>query len=333
MDRVLDLRLDCLANFRFHVRLEIVLPLLAAPDETPGPPERKFLLEQSRSLLRALTASLFHAPQESRDLPQGLVFAHLKKFAHASEMFFVAQDCLHGAADFFRQFLEDNPGRARRRLQFQHPHAGFSDHAIDLFFQRAESTLLPKPFRIQTRRAREQRFPGGNGKDRRREAKFLHGRVLEMAMNDLDFRSVAQIGLLQNEDDILEPFFLHEFQQVPRGLRPRIDHRENEEHQVRARHKILGDGLVLGHHRVGARRIHDVEVAQKWNRQITLRELRRDLDRFFLGAETKDVNAIRRRENVDFRKFLAKERVQQRGFSSFDLADHDKEKRLPDIGE
>src|SRR5205814_4377285 len=79
LHRILDLRLDCLAEFRFHFRLEIVLPLLAAPNEPPRSPERKFLLKHARSLLRALTASLLDAAQKSRDLPQGLVLPHLKK--------------------------------------------------------------------------------------------------------------------------------------------------------------------------------------------------------------------------------------------------------------
>ena len=148
-------------------------------------------------------------------------------------------------------------------MQLEHAHAGFRDHAIDLFFQGAESAFSPEPLFVQTGRAREQRFSSGHWKNRRREAELLHGRVLKMAMNDRDFRISSQIGLLQDEDDVLEPLLLHEFQQIPRGLRPRVDDRENEEHQIGTRHKILRDRLVLGHHRVGARRIHDVEVAQK----------------------------------------------------------------------
>ncbi len=141
----------------------------------------------------------------------------------------------------------------------------------------------------------------------------------------------TQIGLLEHEDDVLEPFLLDEAQQIPGGLRPRVHDRENEKDKIRARNKTLGDGLVLGHHRVCARRVHHVEIAQKWNRQVALSELRRNLDRFFLGAVAKNVDPIGCRTNIHLRKFLAEKRVEQRRFAGFDFADDDKEQRLPDI--
>ena len=58
-----------------------------------------------------------------------------------------------------------------------------------------------------------------------------------------------------------------------------------------------------------------------------------NVDRFFAWAVAENVNPIGRREDIDFAKFLAKERIQQRGFAGFDLADDDEKQRLADVRE
>jgi hypothetical protein len=69
--------------------------------------------------------------------------------------------------------------------------------------------------------------------------------------------------------------------------------------------------LVFGHHRIGARRIHDIEVAQKGYRQVALRQLRRSLDRFVLGPVTENVNTVGRGQHIHLGKLLAEKRVEQ----------------------
>lgn len=119
---------------------------------------------------------------------------------------------------------------------------------------------MPEPFLVQTCRASQKRFSGGNRKYRRREGQFLHGRVLKMPVNDFNFRRFPQVGLLEDEDGVLKPFLLDEIEQVPGGLGPRVHDRKDEEDKIRARDKTLGDRLMLGHHRVRARRVHHIEV-------------------------------------------------------------------------
>ena len=182
---------------------------------------------------------------------------------HASQMLFVTNDCLDRPMDFVAELLKDHSRGPRGRLQFENAHARFGHHAIDLLLQRAEPAFAPELFLVDAGRPRQKRFPGRDRKDRRRETELLHGRVLEMAMDDLDLGFFPEVRLLQDEDNVLKPFLLDKIQQLPGGLGPWIYHRENEEHDVGARDEALGDGLVFGHHRVGARRIDDVEVAQK----------------------------------------------------------------------
>ena len=80
-------------------------------------------------------------------------------------------------------------------------------------------------------------------------------------MNHVDFGWLAQIDLLEDEDDVLEPVFLQEIQKFPVRLRPWISDRENKQDDVGTGHEILRDHLVLFHHRVRAGRVDDVEIA------------------------------------------------------------------------
>ena len=132
-----------------------------------------------------------------------------------------------------------------------------------------------------------------------------------MLLDHIDLARVAQIGLLQNEDDVLEPFLVDEPKQLPGRGAPWIDHRKNEQDEVGAGDEIFRDRLVLGHHRVRARRIDDVEVLEKCDRLITLRYLRGDIDALLARPVLEDVDAVGRGQHVDLAEFLAEERVEQ----------------------
>src|ERR1041385_2607855 len=152
-----------------------------------------------------------------------------------------------------------------------------------------------------------------------------------MAVNYFNLGTVAQVGLLQNEDNVLQPFLLNEIEQLPARLRPWIRHRKNEEHHIGSRNEPFGDRLVLGHHRVGSRSIDDVEILEERNRQISFRQLGGYFDRFVLGPVAENVNAVCCRQDIDFREILAEKRIQQRRFSRFHFADDDKEQRLANV--
>ena len=126
-----------------------------------------------------------------------------------------------------------------------------------------------------------------------------------------DFVRLAQVRLLENEDNVLEPFFVNEAEQLPGRGAPRIHDREDEKHQVGARDKIFRDRLVLGHHRVGAGRIDDVEVFEKGDRLIPLGNLRGHIDALLARAVFENVNPIRCRQNVDLAELLPKKRVEE----------------------
>src|SRR4051812_38143176 len=98
-----------------------------------------------------------------------------------------------------------------------------------------------------------------------------------MAMDYFDLGGVSQVRLLQDKDNVFKPFFLDEIQELPGGLRPGVYDRKDEENDVRARDKTLGNALMLGDHGVGSRRVDHVKIVQERDREVALRQLGRNL--------------------------------------------------------
>ena len=156
-------------------------------------------------------------------------------------------------------------------MQLEKTHAGLGHHAVDLFFERPESAFAPQFFLRHAGFFDEQCFARRDCEYWRSETELLLRRVLKVAMNYFDLGTVTQVGLLKNEDDVLEPFLLHEMEQLPARLRPRIRHRKNEQHYVRPRNETFSDRLMLRDHRVGSWSIDDVEILEERDRKISLR--------------------------------------------------------------
>src|SRR5207248_279847 len=77
LDSVLDLGLYHLSKLRFHFTLQITLPIIASPDHVHRGPECQFVLEESRSLGRAIATRLVDAANKTVDLPPRLLFPRL----------------------------------------------------------------------------------------------------------------------------------------------------------------------------------------------------------------------------------------------------------------
>ena len=95
------------------------------------------------------------------------------------------------------------------------------DHQVDVLFQRREAALLPETFLIDARGASEECLPRRDRENRRRETELLVGGFAQRCCSiTLTSLRVAQVGLLQNEDDVLEPLLVHEIGAAPRQKRP-----------------------------------------------------------------------------------------------------------------
>src|SRR5262249_40822896 len=74
LDSIFDLGLDHLSKLRFHFALQLTLPIITSPYHIYRGPECQFVLEESRSLSRAIATRLVDATHKAVDLPQRLLF-------------------------------------------------------------------------------------------------------------------------------------------------------------------------------------------------------------------------------------------------------------------
>src|SRR4026209_802610 len=95
-----------------------------------------------------------------------------------------------------------------------------------------------------------------------------------MPMNQFDLGRVTQIRLLDDKDDVFEPFLLDKIKEIPGRLRPWVYNRKHEQNEVSSRDEAFGDRLMLRHHRVSTGGIYYIEVPQKWYWQVALGDSR-----------------------------------------------------------
>ncbi len=182
-----------------------------------------------------------------------------------------------------------------------------------------------------TRLGLERRFCG-DSKDGGAGAELLPGRLIKVLPDRLDLLGVAEIGLLEDEQDVLLPAGVDEIDKGPCRGAPGIGDRENEENQIGHRDEFLGDALVVGDHGVGAGGIDDIEVAQETVGPVALGQVLVNRDIRRLGGVFEEINAICGRDNVSPAEVAAKEGVEDGGFAGFDLAHDHEQERLAQAG-
>jgi hypothetical protein len=66
-----------------------------------------------------------------------------------------------------------------------------------------------------------------------------------MLLDDFDLTRVAQIGLLENKDNVLQPLLVYKSEQLPGRSTPRINDRKDKQNEIGTRDKILRDRLMF----------------------------------------------------------------------------------------
>ena len=89
-----------------------------------------------------------------------------------------------------------------------------------MLFQRREFALLPQTLLIDARGASEECLPRRDRENRRRETELLIGGFPEMLLDYFDLTRVAQIGLLEDKDNVLQPLLVYKVGAAPRQKRP-----------------------------------------------------------------------------------------------------------------
>src|SRR4030095_2976227 len=89
--------------------------------------------------------------------------------------------------------------------------------------------------------------------------------------------------------------------------------------------------LMFGDHCVGAWRIDDVEVSEKFDRLIPLGYMCSAIDVFSSRAVLKNVNPTGRGKDIDFTELLTKKRIEQGGFPRLHFPHDDEKEWLADV--
>src|SRR6266446_1209350 len=140
----------------------------------------------------------------------------------------------------------------------------------------------------------------------------MENRLFQMLNNRLHFCRGPEIGLLQHEHDILLPPMAQHTKKVPSGGGPGIHYREDEDDQIGKWYEAGGNVLVTGNDRVGSGSIDNVEVFQEFDREIAFGDVFGDWDISRRVRIFEYVDFVSRRKNIDFAKFLAEQRIEER---------------------
>ncbi len=172
------------------------------------------------------------------------------------------------------------------------------------------------------------RLAAGDGEDRRLPAEHLAGIGRHKLDHVFDvIRRLQDVDLVHHEDDLLPPR-ANALDEGALAFAERAVDRGDKQDQVGARHEVLSDLLVPADHRVGARRVHDVDVAQPLRRVGHDHHLALTRGLAGLLAVLDEMDGRRGGGDAFDQETPAQQRVDERGFAGVELAHDDQQKQL-----
>ena len=260
----------------------------------PGPGEP--LGEQLLALFLGALEVLRERPEDAADLAEGLLLALLEDAAHFLDAVVVLLDGGEGAFGLLGQLADDDLRALADGAELAGSGFAAGDGLADVALEVVEMALGEQCLALGG--VAGLGLEGdlcGDGEDGRAGAEFLARGLVEVFGDGLDLLGAAEIGLLEDEEDVFFPAIVDEIEEIPRGSRPRIGDREDEEDEVGHRHEFLRDALVLGDDGIGAGGIDDVEIAQETVWAVELGEVIVDRDVLGLRGVLEEVDAVRGR--------------------------------------
>ena len=138
------------------------------------------------------------------------------------------------------------------------------------------------------------------------------------------FRPGQDVDLVDDEDDLLAPL-TDLLQEPPLALGEGSVGRGDEQDQIGAGNEVAGQLLVTPNDRVGARRVHDVELAEDLGRVGALQQVRLPELLRHLGAVAENVDPVGGGRDALGQDPLAEQGVDEAGLAGVELAgDHQK---------
>ena len=159
-----------------------------------------------------------------------------------------------------RQHVAD----AERARQLQPEAALLVERVVDEALQRLEPARRPQRRLALLRAARQ---PRADREDRRPRAEHALGRVAHERQHLLELAGpLEDVDLVEDDDDLLAPG-PDRLEERALGLGERPVRGGDEQHEIRPRHELRRQALVLADDRVGARRVDDVDVLEEVDRR------------------------------------------------------------------
>ena len=140
--------------------------------------------------------------------------------------------------------------------------------------------------------------------------------------------SVSKMSaLLTRIDDLLAPV-ADRPEEGPLAFGERPIGRGHEQHQIGARHELPGQPLVIALDRIGAWRVHDLQIAQQFDRRGDDERAGLSAPEATAVAVPNQLDARRRRCHAFLEHPVAEQRVHERALARVELADHDDDEEL-----
>ena len=138
------------------------------------------------------------------------------------------------------------------------------------------------------------------------------------------------VDLVDDEDDLLPPF-ADLLQERPLALGERSVGRGDEQDEIGAGNEVAGQLLVPADDRVGARRIHDAELAEDLGGVSALEQVRLPEVLGYLGTVAENVDAVGSRSDAFGEDPLAEQGVDEAGLARVELAGDNQQKKTGEL--
>ena len=290
---------------------------------------------EAHRVIEVFLPSLLHLEQDPVDVgdaelevPEQVLLVHRELALDFLQRGEIVLEQRRALLDSARQPRRHRRADAERIEQLQLHASGRIERVANVLFERFE------PARRPHRRVAllcPQRQPRAHREDLGTEPEQRPGAVAHERRHLLDLAlPFENVDLVDDDDDFLAPA-PDLFEERPLGLGERAIGGRHEQHEIRARHELGGDRLVLTHDRVGPRGVDDVDLAEQRRRRGDDAK-RRAADLLLDSlAVLEDVDLRGRRRDSFERHSAAHDRIDECALAGVELSDDDEEEQLVEL--
>ena len=264
VNQLLHLGLDALGRIGYH-------PLLKAPphpldvNEVEDALQTDGVIEEIHPPRQHLVQDVLHVTEAKSEIAPHVLFVEAELAVYVVNGLQVLPQQAQALIHRFPVLASQPLGHTEGVQQLELDAALLVKGLQNITLQRGEAAGLPKaiPFRTGVGRLGLQGQPGREGEDLRREAQEVFGVLGDKAHHLLHVGFALQdVNLVEDDDHFFAPV-ADALQEDALALGEGTIGRGDEEDQITAWHKVLGDLFVAADDGVGTWRVHDVDLSQE----------------------------------------------------------------------